>query len=334
MNSVLYWRNGLRLLTRRKLKCYLLSSKFILGASVLLCLYFLTMDIILFQRIKHRGPFRMFNETQTRAQVKSIFWPLPIKKIMMADATHFIRSPIAELAEEALNFSGNLPFISANAISILHCVLSVISIRFLSADLLFWRQFGVCLFQFRNFLDSFDGVLYRAHANKSMYTSHYGSLGYFVDAVSDVFGGCCLVLAIAIYFNRRPPPHTNLTRCFRLADEGDEQTVAGDTVKPQMNCVKKLKYSLYSPYTQLSSHADEDGLEAMYTGNASMFASKLVVFVSVALIGIRIGLSALFWDRSVHAYQDLLDNAPKSELHQVNLILISNFFSYFIITVK
>ena len=51
--------------------------------------------------------------------------------------------------------------------------------------------------------------------------------------------------------------------------------------------------------------------------NSSIYATKPVVLMSIAMIGLRLALSALFWDRSVHAYEDLLDCAPKSELHQV-----------------
>ena len=112
---------------------------------------------------------------------------------MMAQGTHYLRSPLAELVENSLGFSELFPFVGPNAISVTHCVLSVLSIKYLTHDSLFWRQIGVGLFQFRNFLDSFDGVIYRAHAKKSTYKSHYGSLGYFVDAFSDVFGGLCLI---------------------------------------------------------------------------------------------------------------------------------------------
>ena len=179
------------------------------------------MDIILFDKARNRGPFQPYspnmqnsnknlksptvqmfdaiinNNSGKSIEVKhtigSVFKPLPVKKIMMAEATHFIRSPIAELVEYTFGFSELFPFMTANVISVTHCILSVISIKYLIHDSLFWRQFGVLIFLFRNFLDSFDGVIYRAHAKKMTYKSHYGSLGYFVDAFSDVFGGLCLM---------------------------------------------------------------------------------------------------------------------------------------------
>ena len=152
----------------------------------------------------------------------SVFSLLPVKKIMIAEATHFIRSPIAHFIEFEFGFSRLFPFISANAISLLHCLLSIICIRYLIHDDLFWRQFGVCLFQFRNFLDSFDGVIYRAHARKTTYRSHYGSLGYLVDSSSDVIGGICLIGSVAIFLLKNPPAHRNPT-CFMQNDSDDSK---------------------------------------------------------------------------------------------------------------
>lgn len=187
-------------ITRRgtnKPNCYLFSNKTILTTFILLLIYLVTTEILLVSHLKHRGPYRTVNAPNpnktTKAgsakPAKTMFYPLPVKKIMIADATMFIRSPIAEFVESTLSFSELFPFISANMVSFFHNVLSVVSIRFLSHDSLFWRQFGVCLFQFRNFLDSFDGVIYRAHVQQFAYASNYGTLGYFVDAVSDTLGG-------------------------------------------------------------------------------------------------------------------------------------------------
>lgn len=294
------------------------------------------MDIILFGKARARGPFRTFsnspasiitNKTQpamNNNKILSVFAPLPVKKIMMAEVTHFIRSPLAELVEYAFGFSELFPFVGANVISFTHCVLSVISIKYLTHDSLFWRQFGVCLFQFRNFLDSFDGVIYRAHAKKMTYKSYYGSLGYFVDAFSDVFGGICLIGSIAIYFVKRPPPNKNLTRCFKLADDINDCESNLSSNSSSSNCLysantssneKSSSHASRTYYNQINS---QDKM-SMYkeNSNSSVFATKPVVLVTIALIGIRLALSALFWDRSVHAYEDLLDCMPKSELHQV-----------------
>lgn len=226
MLNVLSIKQWLNFKGRRKPNCYLFSSKSILVGFIIILVYLLTMDIILIGKIRNRGPFKTYSlppksavtqdsrfleelttqKSSTNRNVsrinlnnlpnsihqqheKTMFWPLPVKKMMMADATHFLRSPIAELVESVFCFSEIFPFVTANLVSFFHNVLSLVSIRFLAHDQLFWRQFGVGIFQFRNFLDSFDGVLYRAHARRTDYKSNYGSIGYFVDAVSDTFGG-------------------------------------------------------------------------------------------------------------------------------------------------
>jgi len=352
---------------RRKPNCYIFSSKTILASCFLICAYFFTMDIILISKIKHRGPYHPFKQSTTISSIlsvltntnrstnakptdtesKSLFWTLPVKKIMMADATHFLRSPIAELVEYVLNFSEVFPFVSANSISFIHNVLSVVSIRYLAHDSLFWRQFGVCIFQFRNFLDSFDGVLYRAHAKKVDYKSNYGSFGYFVDAVSDTFGGVCLVIAMTLYFYKHPPPHIKFTKCIRLT-ENTEESESNDEESPRL-CIKSIKGVF--PFTSTSSSSSGQSKvessylysqlnnmdlpedmkseklgerDSQYNHKSYMQASKLVVLVSVALLGIRIAVSAIFWDRSVHNYQDILDNVPNSLVHQVIMIILQS----------
>ena len=342
-------------LKRRIPTCYLLSSKFILTAMSVILIYFFTMDIILVSKVKHRGSFKPLpsnlqhtgqpvikNDTHTPISVNeefdkphmqdSFWYPLPVKKIMMADPTHYIRSPIAEFVEKKLGFSEHLPFISANGISLFHCVLSGISIKFLIDDSLFWRQFGVVLFQFRNFLDSFDGVIYRAHAKRTTYKSHYGSLGYLVDAFSDVFGGLCLVGSCAIYLLKRPPLKRSLTRCFRLVDDLEDSIDSTNDSIEKNNLQEEQKFfeineknssnsSITNSYNskQKSFLYKKNYSTSNNTGNNSIFATKSTILASVALLGIRYGLSALIWDRSVHRYEDLLDSEPKSLLHQVCL---------------
>jgi len=307
--------------------------------------------MILISNIKNRGPYHPLkqptntklilnsitnaetstNPKQIYVENKSFFWNLPVKKIMMADATHFLRSPIAELVEYVFNFSEFFPFITANTVSFLHNILSIVSIRYLAHDSLVWRQFGVCIFQFRNFLDSFDGVLYRAHAKKNEYKSNYGSFGYFVDAISDTFGGICLVIAITLYFYKHPPLHTKYTKCIKLIETNQDCGSKDQESSPTCKKNIMLGSSSYNNqfeaessyiYSQLDNKESQQNFEennSQHLHKSNMQASRLVVLVSVAMLGIRIAVSALFWDRSVHNYQDLLDIVPNSLVHQVNI---------------
>lgn len=347
------------MLSVRKLpKCYILSSKIILITFVLLFTYFFVMDAILFVKMRRGESFLVQNtkkfkiksdnspkETNVNSmldklivykasiidgdqfastgvvyvsnsgdhdsstKVVSIFSLLPVKKIMIAEATHFIRSPLAHFVEYEFNFSHHFPFITANMISVFHCLLSFVCIKFLIDNDLYWRQVGVCLFQFRNFLDSFDGVIYRALANKTSYKSHYGSLGYMVDSSSDVIGGICLIVAVGIYLLKNPPANRNPS-CFGGAHhEPDKMNLLNDT------------------YVKSSS---DQAITLLHRYGVNTTPIKLTIVVSTVLFGIRFGLSGLFWDRSVHAYEDLLDCTPRSSLHQVYNYLLRNRILWFI----
>jgi hypothetical protein len=263
-----------------------------------------------------------------------IFWPLPIKKIMMAQTTHYIRSPLAEFVEYGFGFSHLFPFVNANSVSLVHCILSLISVRFLIQSSLFLRQIGVALFQFRNFLDSFDGVIYRAQAKNSSYKSHYGSMGYFVDAFSDVFGGSCLIFAIAIYLIKHPPLKRSLTQCFRLSDDQIKNSAAvtfllkPNNLKPKTMCSSSIFSKLF-----FNTKSEQQFLPLRYSlnsfninrkscrhENSGLYASSIVILASVGLLALRLAVSGLFWDRSLHNYEKLLDSQANNQLHQVSLI--------------
>jgi len=119
---------------------------------------------------------------------------------MIASATAFLRSPAAEALGAALRLGARPPLVSAHAVSLAHACLSVASVRWLASERLRARQLGVALFQLRNFLDSFDGVVYRARSRTRAYASNYGSGGYWVDALSDTLGGKTRTFAFVCFF--------------------------------------------------------------------------------------------------------------------------------------
>jgi hypothetical protein len=80
-------------------KCYLLSSKFMLTcACMCIIVYFLIMDIILYSKVKQRGPLTQTQFTNftnksssSSSSSSSSFWsPLTI---MIVDATHYNARP-------------------------------------------------------------------------------------------------------------------------------------------------------------------------------------------------------------------------------------------------
>jgi hypothetical protein len=190
--------------------------------------------------------------------------------------------------ESKLHFTYYFPFISANSISFSHCFLSLISINFFSSESLFRRQIGVLIFQIRTFLDCLDGVVFRAHAKNQRYKSYYGDFGYYIDAFSDILGGTCLVIGCLFYFFKQRPVRL-ITRRTRVNPTNEEiELMITDDIE------------------------DEQKLPE----------TKERILISLSLFALRYSLAAMFWDRNVHAYEDLLDSYTDKTEQQVRNDLI------------
>ncbi|CAF1029913.1 unnamed protein product [Rotaria sp. Silwood1] len=275
---------------------------------VLFIIYLQLMELILYFKIRSRGSLdftlsnTILNKTTnptTLTHTIHIFDPLPIKKIMVEPIIHYIRSPLAENIETKLHFTYYFPFISANAISLFHCFLSLITMKFLSSESLFRRQIGVIIFQFRTFLDCFDGVIYRAHTNNKRFKSYYGNFGYYVDVISDVLGGTCLIIGCLFYFYKQRPFRTKLspiTRSNRHLSSSASDGGGDETDLIILNIDDEQSYS----HIHSSSKKHDT--------NSNLLETKQTIFITLALFSVRYALSAMFWDRNVHAYEDLLDS--------------------------
>ncbi|CAF1055572.1 unnamed protein product [Adineta ricciae] len=288
------------------------------GYSLLLCflIYLQMMDLKLYFKIRSRESLD-FTTTKTSTNQTSsihIFDPLPVKKIMVEPIIHYVRSPLAEQVETTLHFTYYFPFISANAISYFHCFLSLISVKFLASESLFRRRLGVCIFQFRTFLDCVDGVVFRAHSHNKRYKSYYGDFGYYVDVVSDILGGTCLIIGCLLYFyKQRPfrsiPARTNGYTSSSASDGGSEET---DMM------ILNLEDEQSSPRIQPSPPPSTNNETTSQT-----LETKQTIFITLASFSLRYSLAAMFWDRDVHAYEDLLDSpaeTPQQKALQLSIL--------------
>ena len=127
---------------------YLISNKTIVISSICLCVYLLIMDSILIHELKYQESLASVKFTSLNTLIpgsqnksmkrfapkverdKTLFFPLPVKKVMMADTTMFIRSPLAEVVEKYFSFSSLFPFITANMISFTHNITIVLKLHF------------------------------------------------------------------------------------------------------------------------------------------------------------------------------------------------------------
>ncbi|CAF0963574.1 unnamed protein product [Adineta steineri] len=287
-------------------------------------IYLQMMDLRLYFKIQSRGTLdystsnTILNQTNPSpiSHTIHIFDPLPIKKMMVEPIIHYVRSPLAEQIENTLHFTYYFPFISANAISYFHCFLSIVSMKFLSSESLFRRQIGVCIFQFRIFLDCLDGVVFRAHSHNKRYKSYYGDYGYYVDVVSDILGGTCLIVSVLLYFYKQRPfrpikTRSNICSSSSASDGGTDETdlmilnLEDDQSSPRLNS---------SPSSPSSSPNEI---------NNHLLETKQTIFITLVLFSVKYLLAAMFWDRNVHAYEDLLDssvNTPQEKALQLSLL--------------
>ncbi|CAF2809568.1 unnamed protein product [Rotaria sp. Silwood2] len=284
-------------------------------------IYLQIMDLILYFKIRSRGPFYLsittinhtnldeFHQKMTETSYNNhIFDSLSIKKIMVGPITHYVQSPLAEYVESNLHFTYYFPSISANAISIFHCCLSLISIKIFSSGSLFRRRIGVLIFECRSFLDCLDGVIFRAHAKNSHYKSYHGGLGFYVDALSDVLGGTCLIIGCLLYFYKQRPFRSITQQVSRSLST--RLSRSSDTENEEIDLI-------------ILNIDDEQKIPSINDINTNLLETKGRIFIYLGLFTIRYSLAAIFWDRNVQAYEDLLDSyKDKSQQQTLQLTIL------------
>ena len=270
--------------------------------------YFFWMDVALFVNLQNFSPpsietnillnnlsdvknYGLLNNTfkDNDLQPSSIFNPLSVKLIMVDHMTHYIHDILARFLVDTIQFTNIFPWISANLVSFIGLVLAVLASRLTLFDTLLNQQVGALLFEFRNFFDVLDGVIYRAkkrvelsflhdskYIQETTYISNYGSLGrnhfaiissnyisgklfiyfkgYNVDIISDILGGIVFIVAILVRYSRKPPRHYDV----KMASE-----------------------------------------------NSRYFTSRQAKLVVISF-GIRVFLTSALWDHYVHKYHVLL----------------------------
>jgi hypothetical protein len=165
-----------------------------------------------------------------KVEAFGVFHPLSVKLIMIDHCTHYVHDVVARFLEDTLHFTNIFPWATANFVSLAGLAMAITASRLIISDNVSYMRLGALLFEMRNLADSLDGVVFRSHERQSlmreaklaeslaansneltsgsvkvMYQSHYGSVGYNVDAVCDGLGGLFFVVAILIKFLRHLP---------------------------------------------------------------------------------------------------------------------------------
>lgn len=156
-----------------------LVSRSFLTILILLTLYFLGMDLLLYSCD--------FNPLCT----------VTVKGLMLDHPNHFLLSPLAAIMDDLLQISSSWIWVTPNAISCFHIFIAVAAGKCVSSDSLSYRRLGVIVFQARTWLDDLDGHVARKRAKINGERSDIGSTGYIIDGICDGLG--CIAFIIGLY---------------------------------------------------------------------------------------------------------------------------------------
>ncbi|XP_059152616.1 ceramide phosphoethanolamine synthase-like [Physella acuta] len=252
----------------------------------LLLTYFFIMDVFLFDRFRTADLVKD-SRAGSPDEIYTPFTHLSIKGLLNDHPSQFIIAPSTEYFELLTHFSSVFYFISPNMISAAHLICGFLSGKLMSSDHLYDRRIGVVLFEFRTWLDAFDGTVHRAQAGLHLqYHSNHSTSGYIIDSTFDTLGGCFLSFGIFFYLLKRfrspksPPP----------AWPKQENSIEVGVEEPVRTC--------------------SDGYSVKY------------LFWKAFSFGLCLGVAAKGWDQAVEdfsqVFQVQLENPTKSLL-QFNL---------------
>ena len=132
--------------------------------------------------------------------------------------------------------------------------------------------------------------------------------------MADVFGGVCLIGACALLLLKKRPLKKSLTRCFRLVENFKESLDATNSSSSNSSTNPNSNDSFLIDIKQDNDDNDDDIYMKQISFNSSsssslsssssptsisgmtpsfIFASNSTILVSIGLLGIRYGLSAL-----------------------------------------
>lgn len=259
------------------------TNKTYLTFLLLLLLYFIGMDLLLYFRVQNYDVRPRTNDTWAVPYHSSILCDLnpictvTVKAMMLDHPNHYILSPLASLVDYLLDISHSWTWLTPNTISISHVLIAIIGVRYITQSSLFHRQVGVVLFQIRAWLDNLDGHVARTRLNIKGERSDIGSIGFFMDGICDSLGCIALIVAVYIFLNR----NTN------------------NSVNHERQSTKTSLLPSLLPYSAISN---------------SFWKSPLY---NMLIVGLHFSLISAAWNRYISVYQDLL------ETDNINVLLIN-----------
>lgn len=234
--------------------------------------YFFIMDCILFSTFLSVD---LVNEKKVVGTDWSPFHPLSVKLLMTDHTTHYVITPLSEYFDKITKFSKIFYFITPNMITITHLIVGFVAAKFVFSDSLHSRRIGVILYEFRSFLDAFDGTVYRSRAANKLYVSDHNNLGFWVDSFCDTLSGFFLCFAVLFALYWKIPPQQEAAVLPWTSD---------DDVKHQKNGGFSIE---------------------THTTRSTGGYSKMFIFWRTLCFGMILGLSSSMWDQTLLKYNEV-----------------------------
>ena len=262
------------------------ESSLIMMVLLIILMYYFIMDIILYVSLQNTN---VFDQTRYTSYVYSPFHPLSVKLLMTDPSDHYLFEPITEHFDHVTRFSKVFYFITPNMISMTHLSIGLIAAGMVSSETLRTRRLGVILYEFRNCLDTFDGVIFRSHSGIRIYQNHPFSYGYVFDGLCDVVAGFTLSCGCILYLWQRPPFLTT-----------------GNTHNEAL------------PWTK-NENVNGPALEKHKNHNQpAIIARRNSLFFKILCLAIMLALGGYPWVYTVESYSDVLQTKMDNSLATVS----------------
>jgi len=237
--------------------------------------YFIWCDITFFTQLAaERTELLTSNKTTTVSRFS-------VKLRMLTHFDQYVYLPFCRWVNNQFGIS-ELPWMSPNLVTFMHFTIAVCCGRFFASSYLLFRRIACIMFELRSCLDILDGVIYRAQSKTKTFISGWGSLGYWIDGMADVFGSLFIILGTIYRYNKCPPLKNR--SCIKKYNRVETKDVESST---------KL----------LSSESEESGGEIIpgVERHTRKYAIGVCLFITLTVVG-----RSKMWDYFQQSYHELL----------------------------
>jgi len=270
--------------------------------------------------------------------------PWDLKHFTAGPVCVFMLGPLADVTMAVFPFD-TFPFVTANFVSLVHVILSILSIKLLVDTRLSRRRIGAAIFFVRQYCDELDGKVAYYWIDRGHPPG--GRFGFWFDGVSDSV--CVFALALAFFvLNHRAKDSTESLfgeeslirrwrRCCRasgsLSEEdglkddsssasshllSDGESGSEDLPSPPngtTGCNNNNNIVPSSPkWLRPSSHRHPGSSPSSSAPvfkllrDPKLYLTRKTFLITVTLMAI--GLSSYIWNNTVYLYMDYLDVPP------------------------